>query len=68
MTKQSRNEEPVSEIAAAAEFILSLAEGLPHNDGRKRNPEAVWAARSLYQESPLDTVLRISFFRCILEM
>jgi hypothetical protein len=41
MTKQSRNRESVSEIAAVAEFILSEVEGLPRNIGMKKsgNPE-----------------------------
>ena len=43
MTKQSRSREPVSEIAAVAEFILSEVEGLPRNDGRRRIPRAVRA-------------------------
>jgi hypothetical protein len=58
-TKQSLSKEPVSEIAAVAEFILSLVEGLPHNDGRK-NPEIVWAMRRcndvLWVDSPLFSI------------
>jgi hypothetical protein len=37
VTKQSRNMGSVSEIAPVAEFILSEAEGLPRNDGRKKS-------------------------------
>jgi hypothetical protein len=45
VTKQSRSEEPVSEIAAVAEFILSEVEGFPRNDGMRRNPGVVWLTR-----------------------